>query len=129
MLWSTMEPKLEKKTETSDHSTMTAPASVAGDSFFAKLERRVAACNSLLCVGIEPRCMPERLYSNCETLIRETHQYAAAFKVNLSFFFNFGPEGLAVLKRVVDLIPKDIPTIIDGKFGDIGNTCQVEQLL
>jgi orotidine-5'-phosphate decarboxylase len=99
------------------------------ESFFTKLELRVAVSNSLLCVGIDPTCSLDSLYDYCSGLVEETHHLAAAFKLNFAFFFAFGAEGLAILKKVICVIPKSIPVILDAKFSDIGNASQVEYFI
>ncbi|MCL5999814.1 MAG: orotidine-5'-phosphate decarboxylase, partial [Chloroflexi bacterium] len=40
------------------------------------------------------------------------------------FYLAEGAAGLVALERIVRLVPPDIPIILDGKFGDIGNTAQ-----
>lgn len=49
----------------------------------------------------------------------------ACFKPNVAFFEYFGQEGVAVLHDVLNLIPEDIPVILDAKRGDIDTTAQV----
>lgn len=56
-----------------------------------------------------------------------TYDLVCAYKLNMAFYLKHGPEGLRALKHTIadihDLTP-DIPVILDGKFSDIGATCQ-----
>lgn len=102
-------------------------------SFRAKLDGRIAASGSLVCVGLDP--VPERLPEGfgrstddvvafCAALIDATHAYAAAYKPNLAFYMALGLDGLDALKRVIDAIPEDIPVLLDGKLNDMGETAK-----
>ena len=88
------------------------------------LTQRVAAANSLLCVGLDPTGADEAaVAARLEEVIRQTAPFAAAFKPNLAFFLA-RPDGVKLLQQVRQLIPKDIPLLLDGKFGDIANTAE-----
>jgi uridine monophosphate synthetase len=112
-------------------------------SFRRKLEQRVNAIDSLLCVGLDPHFIeifPARsdetiasaytdqekcdaTFTYCKTLILTTIPYAACYKPNAAFFEALGNGGLSVLQRLVrDVIPNDIPVLLDVKRGDIGST-------
>lgn len=102
--------------------------------FFEKLEDRKRATGAILCVGLDPDLekMPPRiadaprpLYEFCRRIVEATAPYAAAFKPNLAFFESAGSSGIAQLERLMAEIPSGIPTIIDGKRGDIGNTARL----
>jgi uridine monophosphate synthetase len=108
------------------------------ETFFTFLEKRVAECSSLLCVGLDPHQeeLPaptaEAAYDYCLQMIRNTAQFAAAFKPNAAFFEVFGEQGWAVLRAVVEAIGEEsvrlgsrIPVILDAKRGDIASTSQV----
>ncbi len=89
-----------------------------------KLAARIAATGSRLCVGIDPRFdlipgEPEHFFRQ---LIAETAPHAAAFKPNIAYFEQLGSRGIAMLEDVLDLVPADIPVILDAKRGDIGET-------
>jgi uridine monophosphate synthetase len=116
---------------------MATPASPSL-SFRDKLEARVASTNSLLCVGLDPHekeLFPEgwqdvsddakcdAAFTFCKTLIDATIPYAVCYKPNAAFFEALGNGGAACLQRVIrDVIPKDIPVLLDVKRGDIGTT-------
>ena len=94
-------------------------------SFGVMLERRFQQ-GAVLCVGLDPRCATaDAAFTECAMLINRTRQHAAAFKPNAAFFEKLGPEGLKVLDRLVrDVVPSDIPVILDAKRGDIADTAQ-----
>lgn len=108
-------------------------------SFFSKLEARVEAIDSLLCVGLDPHdedLFPggapasvteeersEAAFRFCKTLIEATAPFTACYKPNAAFFEALGCDlGMPTLKRTLALIPKDIPILLDCKRGDIGST-------
>lgn len=99
-------------------------------AFFEKLTARVHAADSLLCVGLDPHKSEleedsaEGAFNFCKRLVEETKQVAAAYKPNAAFFEAYGSAGAAVLERVLELIPKDIPVVLDAKRGDIGTTSE-----
>ena len=93
-------------------------------TYRAKLEYRIAASNSNLCVGLDPR--PDIIEGDIgDFLIRvieETAPFTAAYKPNIAYFEAMGPDGYRALERVFEKIPADIPTVLDAKRGDIGET-------
>lgn len=99
-------------------------------AFFQRLEQRIAAIDSLLCVGLDPHVseLPspsvEAAKQFCLDIIRETHPFAACFKPNSAFFEAFGAEGVSALVDVLTAIPSEIPVILDVKRGDIDTTAQ-----
>ena len=88
-----------------------------------KLLTRVQTANSLLCVGLDPTGDDATAARRLRDVVAETSAYAAAFKPNLAFFLS-REHGVALLQATVSSIPKDIPVILDGKFGDIANTAE-----
>lgn len=102
-------------------------------SFRDKLDARIVAADSLVCVGLDP--VPDRLPEGfgrstddvvafCTALVDAAKDYAAAFKPNLAFYMALGLEGLDALQRVHEAIPDDIPVILDGKLNDMGETAR-----
>lgn len=85
---------------------------------------RIQKANSHLCVGLDPR--PELIEGDLEDFVRrvmeETAPYAAAFKPNMAYFEALGSRGIAILERLLDERPKDIPVVLDAKRSDIGET-------
>ncbi|RLN46210.1 hypothetical protein BBJ29_004709 [Phytophthora kernoviae] len=97
-------------------------------SFFSTLKARVAAVDSLLCVGLDPHVaeLPEPTAAAAQTfclrLIEQTQHVAAAYKPNSAFFEAFGAEGITALHAVIKAIPTGIPVLLDAKRGDISTT-------
>jgi uridine monophosphate synthetase len=107
------------------------------ESFFTFLEKRVADCSSLLCIGLDPHISDlaapnaDGALAFCLNLVKQTAPYAAAFKPNAAFFEQFGAPGWTVLKEVIDAVQAEsqrlgslIPVILDAKRGDIASTAE-----
>ena len=105
------------------------------ESFFTFLEKRVADCSSLLCVGLDPHVsdLPaptaEGALRFCLDLVERTAPCAAAFKPNAAFFEQFGAPGWTALQQVVAAVREEsrrlgslIPVILDAKRGDIASS-------
>jgi orotidine-5'-phosphate decarboxylase len=87
-----------------------------------------------ICVGLDTDInkIPEHLkkyenpvYEFNKIIIENTHQTAAAYKINFAFYERDGLEGLKNLERTKKLIPENVLIIGDTKRGDIGNTSQM----
>lgn len=93
-------------------------------SFREKLEKRIAATGSNLCVGLDVRMdqADESAKRFIIKIIEETSAYAAAFKPNSAYYEALGWKGMRILSQVLKEIPSDIPIIFDVKRGDIGET-------
>lgn len=89
-----------------------------------KLEARIAATGSHLCVGLDVRAdaATEEVKRWIVRVIEETAPYAAAFKPNSAYFEALGWQGMRMLSQVVRYIPPEIPIVLDVKRGDIGET-------
>src|SRR5579859_7419632 len=94
---------------------------------------RAHSRSTWLCVGLDPDpdSLPARLPANahgittyCTEIVRATHSFAAAFKINFAFFEQFGSDGFNALLQVRESIPREIPVIADAKRGDIANTAR-----
>jgi uridine monophosphate synthetase len=107
------------------------------ESFFSFLEKRVADCSSLLCIGLDPHIsdLPapsaDAALAFCLNLVKQTARYAAAFKPNAAFFEQFGAPGWTALEQVIDAVKDEsrrqgslIPVILDAKRGDIASTAE-----
>ncbi len=98
-------------------------------SFFLRLSTSAQKRNSLLCVGLDPRVTDggnaarEILEAN-RRVIESTLPYAAAYKPNIAFYECYGPAGLEALAGTLDMIPDDVPVILDAKRNDIGATAE-----
>ncbi len=100
-------------------------------NFLARLDARVAAVGTRLCVGVDPdpAGLPPGFPADASGIERFARLIldaalpgAAAVKFNVAFFEAFGSAGSAALERVRSTVPSDVPVIIDAKRGDIGNT-------
>lgn len=99
-----------------------------------KLEARMDASGSLLCVGLDPELEklpqnvqtgPDPLFAFCREIIDATAPFACAFKPNTAFFEAHGAKGWGQLARVFAHLRAHHPghfTVCDAKRGDIGST-------
>ena len=93
--------------------------------FTEKLQQRVTATGSRLCVGLDPRPGDggaDAAKPFLSRVIEETSDYAAAFKPNMAYFEAMGIAGIKVLEDILKEIPSHIPIILDAKRSDIGET-------
>jgi orotidine-5'-phosphate decarboxylase len=105
-------------------------------SFAARTRAAAERNGSLLCVGLDPdvRRFPASLRSRFErdpagaltefnrAIVGTTADLVCAYKPNLGFYMAYGLAGLEALLRTRELIPADIPVILDAKVNDIGHT-------
>jgi len=98
------------------------------ERFFDKLERLCREKRSLLCVGLDPRMGgegevgTEEIVRRNRLVIAETAPYTVCYKPNIAFYEASGLPGLMALEETLNLIPEDIPVILDAKRNDIGQT-------
>lgn len=99
-----------------------------------KYEARARAINSLVCVGLDSdherlplefrrQALPQ--YAFNRWIIRETHAFASAYKINTAFYEARGDRGMNEMHLTVDYIREKHPeilTICDAKRADIGST-------
>ncbi len=90
-----------------------------------RLQGRIEATGSRLCVGIDPRpgedgigAVPDFL----RRLVDETWEKAAAFKPNIAYFEAMGLKGIEMLGELMERMPEEVPVILDAKRSDIGET-------
>lgn len=105
-------------------------------SVIDKYNKRAKKINSLLCVGLDsdlakiPKRFLQKEFPQFEFnkyIIEETHEYAAAFKMNIAFYEARGDKGIQELKKTMEYLQKNHPYIFlicDCKRADIGNTNQ-----
>ncbi|MEW6412508.1 MAG: orotidine-5'-phosphate decarboxylase [Candidatus Zixiibacteriota bacterium] len=86
---------------------------------------------SMICLGLDldPKRMPPEftksikgMYDFVMQIVEATSDMVCAYKPNMAFYENKGPEGISLLTSVVQHMPEDVVLILDGKRGDIGNT-------
>ncbi|MEW5994961.1 MAG: orotidine-5'-phosphate decarboxylase, partial [Candidatus Zixiibacteriota bacterium] len=96
-----------------------------------KLQKIQSKNNSLICLGLDldPKRMPTNftktakgMFDFASRMIDATTDLVCAYKPNLAFYESLGSEGLSLLRQITVRIPNDMPVILDGKRGDIGNT-------
>ncbi len=104
--------------------------------FLPKVDRILAARNSLVCVGLDPdpAAMPKALRKLApgaqldrflDGIVRATLPHAAAYKMQLGSYFQYGARGMQSLERVVRTIGPTRLRILDLKANDIPNTMRM----
>lgn len=100
----------------------------------AKLNARIDAVESLLCVGLDSDLaqIPARFFSQPNPqfafnrwIIDQTFPYVNAYKPNIAFYEARGADGLLDLELTIQYLRQHHPsilTICDAKRGDIGST-------
>ncbi len=59
-----------------------------------------------------------------KSIIDSTKDLVCSYKLNMAFYEVLGSDGIELLKKTIDYIPKDVVIILDGKRNDIGNTAR-----
>ena len=113
--------------------------------FFVQLTDAIADRQSLLVTGLDPN--PEMLQSWAarrglagrsflsqarhwiKAVIEATGPHVCAYKPSLGFYQALGPVGLELLLEVRDLVPRDLPLIIDAKHGDLNSSSALAHYL
>jgi orotidine-5'-phosphate decarboxylase len=100
-------------------------------TFIDKLREIQGTNRSYVCIGLDPDIskMPPGfgqsgtdILAFCNAIIDSTADLVSAYKANLAFYLAHGAVGIDTLRQVIAHVPAEIPTILDAKFGDIGNT-------
>lgn len=101
-----------------------------------KYNQRTKKINSFLCVGLDAdfEKIPEKFkslefpqFEFNKYIIKETHEFAAAFKMNIAFYEARGDKGIRELKQTMEYLQNNYPDVFlicDCKRADIGNTNQ-----
>jgi len=113
--------------------------------FFVQLTEAISARQSLLVTGLDPN--PEMLQSWAarrgmagrsflsqarhwiKAAIEATAPHVCAYKPSLGFYQALGPVGLELLLEVRDLVPPDLPLIVDTKHGDLNSSSALAHYL
>jgi orotidine-5'-phosphate decarboxylase len=93
--------------------------------FSQKLQQRIDATASRLCVGLDPRPVADgvgQVEDFLKEVVDQTWQHAAAFKPNMAYFEAMGLRGIEILDRLLGWMPREVPIILDAKRSDIGET-------
>jgi orotidine-5'-phosphate decarboxylase len=93
-------------------------------TYSEKLNHRIQATGSRLCVGLDPRfdLITGDPLDFLRRVVSQTAAYAAAYKPNIAYFEALGSRGYALLEKLLESMPKEIPIILDAKRSDIGET-------
>src|SRR5512142_2388513 len=102
-------------------------------AFADKVRAAQARTRSWVCLGLDPD--PEKIPPAFRTredgiadfnraVIDATHDCVCAFKPNLAFYLSRGGKGVDMLAQTMQAIPRDIPVVLDAKFGDIESSAR-----
>ncbi len=113
--------------------------------FFIQLTEALADRQSLLVTGLDPN--PEMLQSWAarrgmanrsflsqarhwiKAVIEATAPHVCAYKPSLGFYQALGPVGLELLLEVRELVPPELPLIVDTKHGDLNSSSALAHYL
>jgi uridine monophosphate synthetase len=113
--------------------------------FFVQLTDAINSRQSLLVTGLDPN--PEMLQSWAlrhamggrsflsqarhwiKAVIEATAPHVCAYKPSLGFYQALGPIGLELLREVRELVPLEVPLIIDAKHGDLNSSSALAHYL
>jgi len=104
--------------------------------FSQRMDRVLKARDSLVCVGLDPdpTLLPKALKPLSPKLqldrflggiVQATYPHAAAYKMQLGSYLQFGPEGFEALRRLAHQIGPTRLRILDLKANDIPNTMRM----
>ncbi len=103
--------------------------------FSDKLHHRWKQENTLVCVGLDtdldkipPHLKEEKypLFAFNKAIIDATHDLVCAFKPQIAFYSAYGAENqLEMTFQYLRATYPKVPTILDSKRGDIGNTAEM----
>jgi orotidine-5'-phosphate decarboxylase len=100
-------------------------------SFTAKLQASEERAHSLLSLGLDPdpdllpaglARIPAGILTFLGNVVEATSGLVASYKLNLAFYERWGRDASSLLADTLAMLPRDVPVILDGKRGDIGNT-------
>ena len=99
--------------------------------FIDKITLASEKADSLVCVGLDtdtekiPAFLASEddgVYRFNEAIIQSTADLVCAYKPNSAFYEALGSHGIEMLQKTCEIIPPEIPVILDIKRGDISNT-------
>lgn len=98
--------------------------------FQKKLDAIIDKNNSLVCIGLDPEKekLSTSIFEFNKAIIDATRDLVCAYKPNIAFYEAGGIDGLTQLKQTLEYLKKnypDVPTILDAKRGDIGNSSKL----
>lgn len=104
--------------------------------FRDRLRDAAQNAGTLICVGLDPNPvrMPPHIWNSGDVkgsivrfnrgIVEATADLVCAYKSNLGFYTALGLDGIAALVETRELIPSNIPVILDCKTGDMGDTAR-----
>lgn len=101
--------------------------------FKDRLQRAARTNRSLVCVGLdfemdyvpaEIRDQEYPILTFNQAIIEATKDLVCAYKPNIAFYEKHAERGLTSLRKTIELIPEEIPVILDAKRGDVGSTAR-----
>jgi len=101
--------------------------------FKERLLKASRANRSLVCIGLdfEMGSIPQHVRDSDfpiltfnEAIIEATKDLVCAYKPNIAFYEKHGERGWTMLRKTIEMIPEEIPVILDCKRGDIGSTAK-----
>lgn len=104
--------------------------------FLQRVDRILRARDSLVCVGLDPdpALLPKPLKGLSARsqldrflggIVQATYPHAAAYKLQLGTYLQYGPEGVAAMQRLCQKIGPTRLRILDAKANDIPNTMRM----
>jgi orotidine-5'-phosphate decarboxylase len=104
--------------------------------FVQRFDRVLSARDSLVCVGLDPdpALMPKplrklppsaQLDRFLDGIVTATYPHAAAYKMQIGSYFQYGPKGFVALQRIARQIGPTRLRILDLKANDIPNTMRM----
>jgi orotidine-5'-phosphate decarboxylase len=104
--------------------------------FLQRLDHTLKARNSLVCVGLDPdpQLMPKplrglspptQLDRFLDGIVQATYPHAAAYKMQLGAYLQYGPKGFAALQELTARIGPTRLKILDLKANDIPNSMRM----
>jgi orotidine 5'-phosphate decarboxylase subfamily 2 len=102
-------------------------------SYLQMLEESLRRRGTNLCFGMDPvlermggggeEVSPLGIFRYFDGIMDRIEGRIGAVKPNLGFYLQYGTAGLEALSRLIESAHgRDLPVIVDGKFGDIGRT-------
>lgn len=101
--------------------------------FKERLLQASRANRSIVCVGLdfEMEYVPAQIREQDfpiltfnQAIIDATKDLVCAYKPNMAFYERHAERGLTSLRKTIELIPEEIPVVLDCKRGDIGTTAR-----
>lgn len=97
-------------------------------SFTEKLSAAQSRNHSWLCVGLDtdPVKIPasQSVVAFNRAIIDATKDLVCTYKPNLAFYLTRGAQGIDELAQTIASIPRNIPIVLDAKFGDIESSAR-----